>query len=66
MWPPMTSVLTAVVQCGSSVGGSPCMPTRMIPPRFCAATSVTPSGDKGPTARTAIVKEELKQQPLPA
>src|SRR2546428_6027205 len=34
-----TSVIVAVVQCASSVGGSPRLPTLRTPPFFCAAAS---------------------------
>jgi hypothetical protein len=42
MWFVRVSVMLAVVQCASSVGGSPRFPTRIVPPFFWAAASGGP------------------------
>ena len=41
MWFVRVSVMLAVVQWASSVGGSPRLPTRMVPP-FCGAIRPRP------------------------
>src|SRR6266850_4597769 len=52
-----TSVIVAVVQCASSVGGSPRLPTLRTPPFFCAAASGT-----GPARlRTSNVRTNAAQ-----
>src|SRR5262249_587994 len=41
MWLVSVSVMLAVVQCASSAGGSPRLPTRRTPPRFWASATPT-------------------------
>ena len=45
--------MLAVVQCASSVGGSPRLPTRMVPPFFWALTPAAPPMISAITATAA-------------
>ncbi len=53
MWLVRVSVMLAVVQWASSVGGSPRFPTRMVPPFFWACTSAGPATISATTATAA-------------
>jgi hypothetical protein len=53
MWFVRVSVILAVVQCASSVGGSPRLPTRMVPPFFWALTPAAPPMISAITATAA-------------
>ena len=61
MWSARTSVRSAVVQCASSVGGSPVRPTRRTPPLFWAPRRRRPRREHGdPCERDAVTNSRSR------
>src|SRR5262249_14350967 len=67
MWFVRVSVMLAVVQWASSVGGSPRFPTRIVPPFFCAdplpATPMISPITAATTARVRYVRPVMRHLP---